>query len=232
MESTGGLADGNTYIGDVELDAELSHEVNLGFDLTAGVFDVSPRVFYRNVDDFIQGVAVIGGTAFELNAMPLPGRELLQFSNVDAKFYGFDMNWAYRFDSEWSLRGVLNYVRGKRRDVSDDLYRIAPANTLYALDYDAEKWGVSVENHLFAKQDEVSAENNELRTGGYGTINISGYVLLTDAVTLTAGIENLLDKKYQDHLTGYNRAVNADIALDERLPGKGRSLYAQARWVF
>ncbi len=232
MESTGGLADGNTYIGDVELDAELSHEINLGFDLSAGAFDVSPRIFYRNVDDFIQGVVVTEGVAFMLNGGQNSDRELLQFSNVDAKFYGFDMNWAYRFDSAWSLRGVVNYVRGKRRDVSDDLYRIAPANTLYALDYDAEKWGVSVENHLFAKQDSVSAENNEQRTDGYGTVSISGYVLLTDSVTLTAGLENLLDKKYQDHLTGYNRAVNADIAPDERLPGKGRSLYAQARWVF
>ena len=142
------------------------------------------------------------------------------------------MNWGYRFDSAWSLRGVVNYVRGKRRDVSDNLYRIAPANTLYALDYDADKWGVSVENHLFAKQDDVSEENNEQRTKGYGTVNISAYVLVTEAVTLTAGLENVFDKAYQDHLTGYNRAVNEDIALGERLPGKGRNLYAQARWVF
>ncbi|MBV1922285.1 MAG: TonB-dependent receptor [Pseudomonadales bacterium] len=218
MESTGGLADGNTYIGDVDLDAELSHEINLGFDLSAGAFDVSPRIFYRDVDDFIQGVAVTEGTAFVLNGMQNTGRELLQFSNVDAKFYGFDMNWGYRFDSAWSLRGVVNYVRGKRRDVSDNLYRIAPANTLYALDYDTDKWGVSIENHLFAKQDNISEENNEQRTKGYGTVNISAYVLVTEAVSLTAGVENLLDKRYQDHLTGYNRAANDDIAINERLP--------------
>ena len=57
-------------------------------------------------------------------------------------------------------------------------------------------------------------------------------MLVTEVVTLTAGIENLLDKKYQGHLTGYNRAANEDIAIDERLPGTGRSLYAQVRWVF
>ena len=81
MESTGGLADGNTYIGDVELDAELSHEINLGFDMASGALTLSPRVFYRNVDDFIQGVTVTEGTAFDLNAMQATGRELLQFSN-------------------------------------------------------------------------------------------------------------------------------------------------------
>jgi len=175
-------------------------------------------------------VAVTEGTAYDVNVSS--GRELLQFGNVDAKFYGFDMNWAYRWDSSWSLRGVVNYVRGKRRGVSDNLYRIVPANTLYALDYDTETWGASFENHLFSKQDAVSAENNEQRTKGYGTINFSCYVLVAEAVRLTAGIDNLLDKKYQGHLMGYNRAINDDIAIDERLPGKGRSLYAQVRWVF
>jgi iron complex outermembrane receptor protein len=32
MESTGGMADGNTYVGNVDLNPELVHEIELGLD--------------------------------------------------------------------------------------------------------------------------------------------------------------------------------------------------------
>lgn len=232
LESTGGLADGNTYIGNIDLDPEESHELNLGVDISVGKLEMSPRLFYRYVDDYIQGVAVTSGTALMVNNMMNPDKELLQFANVDAKFHGFDMNWSLDLVTGWSVRGVVSYVRGERRDINDDLYRISPPNALYAVDYDAEDWGVSVENHLFAKQHDVSETNNEQKTSGYGVVNISAYTLLTDQLTLTAGVENAFDRKYRDHLVGYNRAANNDIEVGERLPGKGRNLYIQLRWGF
>ena len=51
----------------------------------------------------------------------------LQFNNVDAELYGFDLDWAWRLGEHWSMSGLVNYVRGKRDDTSDDLYRIAAA---------------------------------------------------------------------------------------------------------
>ena len=46
------------------------------------------------------------------------------------------------------------------------------------------------------------------------------------------GINNLLDKTYRDHLGAYNRAVNPDIAMRERLPGLGRSIYGRFMMYF
>jgi iron complex outermembrane receptor protein len=43
---------------------------------------------------------------------------------------------------------------------------------------------------------------------------------------INAGINNLFDRSYQDHLAGYNRNnTSADIAVGERLYGLGRSAY-------
>ncbi|OUS29382.1 hypothetical protein A9Q99_09795 [Gammaproteobacteria bacterium 45_16_T64] len=220
LESTGGLADGNTYAGDIELSPEVSHEINLGSDMTIGELTLSPRIFYRHVDDYIQGVAIAGVPAD------------LQFANVDARFYGADMNWSYAMNDAWTFRGVVNYVRGERKDVSDDIYRVAPTNGLYALDYDAERWGMSIENHLFDKQTRVAETNGEEETEGYGLVNASAYWLIDEAITVTAGIENLLDKPYASHLAGYNRAENDDLEVGERVLGKGRNYYLQGRWAF
>ena len=39
------------------------------------------------------------------------------------------MDWAWQLSDQWSMSGIVNYVRGKRDDIEDELYRIAPANT-------------------------------------------------------------------------------------------------------
>ena len=42
----------------------------------------------------------------------------LQFNNVDAELYGFDMDWAWQMGEHWSMSGLVNYVRGKRDDTA------------------------------------------------------------------------------------------------------------------
>ena len=55
---------------------------------------------------------------------------------------------------------------------------------------------------------------------------------LLERFTLGAGVENLFDKVYQDHLGGYNRVRESDIAVGDRINGMGRSMYLRlnARW--
>lgn len=233
LEATGGLADGRTYTGNIELDAEIAHEIELGFDYSGDALTLSPRLFYRDVGDYIQGtesnssaavsfVAMMNGMNGTANPPPL------QFNNVDAEIYGFDMDWQYRLDSHWSLSGIVNYVRGKRDDVDDNLYRIAPLNTTLAMNYQSTSWGATLESQLYDKQDKVSDTNSEQETAGYGLVNARGYWQLSGETRLGFGIDNVLDKSYRDHLTGYNRVMgNPDIAKGDRLYGYGRNFYAR-----
>ena len=156
----------------------------------------------------------------------------LQFSNVDAKLYGFDMDWAWHLDQHWSLSGVVNYVRGKRRDIDDELYRIAPANATFRLNYAASNWSTTLENVLFSAQNQVSDTNREQETAGYGIVNINGTWQVTPQLQLAAGVDNLFDKEYFDHLGGYNRAANPDIDRGSRLPGYGTNLFARVLYTF
>jgi len=40
-------------------------------------------------------------------------------------------------------------------------------------------------------------------------------------LTIKAGVENLLDKEYTDHLNGFNRVAGNGVDVGERLPGPG-----------
>ncbi len=234
LEATGGLADGQLYVGNIQLEPETASQFELGLDLLDGGFSLAPRVFYSRIDDYIQGTPVeMGSSALMMSRMMNPSRaDPLRFNNVDAELYGFDMDWRWQLTSNWSVSGLLNYVRGKRRDIDDNLYRIAPPNTSLRLGYEATSWAVSIESILYASQDDVSSTNRERKTAGYGLLNFSGTWQVLPSLQLAAGVDNLFDKHYGDHLGGYNRVSNPDIATGDRLPGNGRNVFGRVLYTF
>jgi len=56
MEATGGLADGHTYIGDINLKPETAYQLDLGLNYQNEKFMLAPHIFYQPIDDYIQGV--------------------------------------------------------------------------------------------------------------------------------------------------------------------------------
>lgn len=237
LEATGGLADGNTYTGNINLDPEVSRQVEFGLDYSNESLTLSPRVFYNNVDDYIQGTASESAPAVMFVAMMnaangTNNRAPLQFNNVDAELYGFDMDWAWRISETWSMSGLVNYVRGKRDDINDNLYRIAPPNASVKLEYATSNWTTSLEGIVYAEQNKVSETNREQETSGYGVINLAASWQATPALQFSAGVDNLFDRKYEEHLGGYNRAANEDIAIGERLPAYGINAFAQVVYQF
>ena len=49
---------------------------------------------------------------------------------------------------------------------------------------------------------------------------------------LKAGVDNLLDREYVDHLAGYNRVMGGDIAVGERLPQPGLNAWVMGEYRF
>lgn len=212
-EATAGLADGNTYLGDVGLDPETAWQLEAGLDWHQPAFAVSPRLFYHRVDDYIQGVTT---------AMP----DTLRFTNVDAELYGLDTNWFAAISDHWQLEGTISYTRGKRRDTGDNLYRIAPLSARTTLSYRQRDWHIGVVAETVAAQDDIAEVNREQKTSGYAVFHLQGSKTLDNNLQLDAGVRNLFDREYTTHLGGYNRVKNnPDIAEMARLPELGRSVY-------
>ena len=227
FESTAGLADGNTYLGNVNLKPETAYQFELGLNWHPRQIQISPRLFYHHINNFIQGTPTTDATAIMANnMMSMSGRDPLQFSNVDAKLYGLDTNWFAALTDHWQLEGTVSYVRGKRRDTGDNLYRIAPLTARTMLSYVEPSWQLGLEVETIAAQRKVSSTNLEQKTSGYALFNLSGRYQPVKDLTVTAGINNLFDRRYQDHLGGYNRVMgNPDIGVLDRLPGIGRNAY-------
>jgi hemoglobin/transferrin/lactoferrin receptor protein len=95
-------------------------------------------------------------------------------------------------------------VRGLNQKDDENLPQIPPLNTLVGLKYLILDWlQVDLSAYLFADQDKVA--EGEIETPGYAY-----YILKLDFLNLnidrvhfnfTAGIENIFDKEYRNHLS-------------------------------
>ena len=225
MQATGGLADGRTYIGNLDLEAERSNEVVVGLSTEIGRFAMSPQLYFRRIDDYILGVPSESMLANMIATM-MSGTEPLQFDNVDAEIWGIDAAWSYELSDRLLLDGIVSLARGKRTDTNDHLYRLSPLNGSVGLTWAAEDWSLKSEVIGYADRDRVSVINNESSTPGYWLVNLGFRWTPLPALRVEARIDNLLDEAYQNHVTGINRARGSDIPVGERLWGAGRTLSA------
>jgi len=235
--ASGGLADGNTYVGDLHLEPETADSIEAGFDWRGDSVYVRPTVFYRRVDDFIQGVAYdatpgVIDTPVEMVSNMNGDATPLRFANVDAEFFGVDADFGWQLSRAWRIDGVASLVRGDRRDIDEPLYRMAPARLLLDLTYEQADWSVSLESQFVAEQDRVSATNSEQATDGYAVFGANLDWYARDNILVTLGVENLFDETYERHLSGYNRVAGGDVAVGDRLPGQGRGAYARISAAF
>lgn len=257
LEINAGLGDGNNYVGDPELDPEISRGIEAGLDWNGDSFSFEPRLFYRRISDYIQGAPVAGVCDYASDgAINSDGEALVcvsrlangdespkQFANVDAKIYGFDARFGYHLDARWTLDGVVSLVRGRRRDTGDNLYRIAPPRLTLGLERRDGMSGLRLETVLVQRQDKLARSllDADNLGGRLDTGDVPGYALVNllysrawprHGLRLGAGVENLLDKDYADALSGFNRVAESDVRVGERISGPGRNAWLSLnyRW--
>lgn len=236
-EASYGLADGNIYVGNQALEPETAYIAEAGVDIESGIVSLRPTIFYRRVDNYIQGTpfdatpGVIDSPVEMVAAMNGDATPLM-FRNVDAELYGMDLDFRADLTAEFALEGTASWVRAKRRDVTDNLYRIAPPNLRLAAIWQQDRWSAGAEMVAAASQNDVSATNSEAASDGYAVFNLFGRVQLTQDIALDVGVENLFDTLYRPHLSGLNRVGASDVAIGDKLPGAGRGVWVRANLSF
>ena len=148
----------------------------------------------------------------------------LVFSNVEAELWGIDVPYVLRLPLNLQIDGTVSWVRGKRRDINDDLYRITPLRGRTTLSYLGNGWTVAVEGVYAARQNHVSMTNGESPSSGWGVMNLFATVEPYDGFEMEIGVDNVFDAEYAPHLAGTSRIDSSGVSMGERLPGPGLEL--------
>lgn len=163
------------------IETERSNNIDLGVHYETDAFHANFNVFYNRVDDFIYD-DFIGLTSDKLHSHDehhgeghseeahehADALQVVQFSQLDAELYGYELELAWQLNDAWSLHSFSDYTRAKQRD-GDSLARI-PAQRLGAeVRYQAHSWDGSLGYTRYFSQDKVAA--NESETDAYGLLN-------------------------------------------------------------
>lgn len=220
-----GLADGRNYVGNLDLTEESANQIDLGLTYTASRMQVSPQLFYQSIDNYIVGEPSTDPLANMISTM-MSGRDPLQWQNTDATLWGMDILFNGQLSPSLTIDMAATWVRAKRDDINQPLYRIAPATLSTSLNWQSENVLLSVESELVANQKQVSSLQDENPTAGYGLINLMLQYHVNEHIRVSLNVDNLFDKGYQSHLGGVNRVNSSDVMPGERLFSPGREVSA------
>lgn len=203
-------------IGKADLQPEDGYFIDLGLRYWGEVFNFRVNGFLNYIKNMI---------------VELPGTyqnraALIKTNSGKAQLYGFDLSAEYNFIHPLSAYCTASYVRGKDNESSTDLPMIPPLNGSIGVNAEFDELAkLNLSLIWFTEQNKIAS--GEIATPGYAYLNFSASSYPVDfnftKISVTAGIENIFDKGYRNHLSS-NRGL---IILE---PGRNIFVKLQIDW--
>jgi len=218
---------GTDWVGNPELKPSKNTELDLGIKHSTDKALIKATAFYSFVQDYI----TVHNQSKVNNVVP--NNNARSYENVDAQFFGGEVDLRLSLTQELFLFGGMSYVQARKETKPEKNIRssrvaeIPPLKTRIALRYDKGMYFGEVETTLSATQNRVDTDLNEQKTSGYGVVNIKvggnfkGF-------TVNAGIDNVFDKKYFEHLS----YLRDPFATGVKVPEPGRTFYVNVSYTF
>jgi len=204
------LLGGYTTLPNPDLDAEASDNFEAGVRMSAGPVSLGVTGFSNHYDNFIQQVAR------GLN----PATRLLEFQNQNVakvEIRGLELQGEARLSSSLRLRGSYAAIRGN--DVSAatavPLNSIAPDQGAVGLAFSpaSARWGSDLGVRGSRAQSPATAGTGLYAPAAFLVTDLTGWVAVSSALTVRAGVLNLTDAKYFEWPNVRGRSAT-DVTID------------------
>jgi outer membrane receptor protein involved in Fe transport len=224
------------FIGDPTLDYERNWQVDVG---VTGEFDrvrVRANAFHAWIIDYI---------TWQDDYVPsIPDARLLRFINTPlATLTGFELSGEYDLSPTLTSFGEMAYIDGRDRTIDQPLPAMSPLDNRLGLRWhDPEKgrrWGLELAARLVLYQDRLGTIRQgdtgfvqvETFTPGFTVWDLRSYWNYTDTLRFVAGIDNLFDETYQEHLD-LRLGPSTGVPGWTRVYEPGITPYFGVNWIF
>jgi len=224
---------GSDWVGDPGLDPTTNTGVDLHVSYRRPRLYVSGSLYRDSLDNFVAVYqqAKVSAVPGVMNAVARSWR------NVDATMSGGEVESLFSLTDRLFLAAEVSAVRGRQRVdpaagvTSPYISELPPARARAALRYDSrrERGGSfgEIEVIYSARQDQVDATLREIPTPPYAVVNLRAGVSVRSA-RVNAGIANLLDRTYYEHLSYQRDPFRSGARVYE----PGRNVYVNLAVVF
>jgi len=208
-----------------DLDTEKETQLDVGWSHRGGALEATVALFYADIADYI--------LIFDDNNDPTDGADGAR--NIDATTYGGEVDLTYTLSPDWSASAAVAYVHGENDTDGTALAQMPPLEGNLGLNYDDGTYSAGVHVRAVDRQDRVDEGSGTIygldigETPGFAVLSVNGGYRTADGLKLTAGIDNLLDKTYSEHLA--RGGADLGVATD-RVNEPGRSVWVKANARF
>lgn len=179
------------------IDAEKTTQVDVGVTYARGPVKAALSLFANQIDDFI------------LSQPALAQRT----RNIDARTFGGEAGIDYAFAGGWTATGSLAYVRGTNETDSLPLAQMPPFEARLGLSYGSGSWVAGGLLRMVASQNRVAPGQGNIvgqdigPSDGFVVVSLNAGYQLTSFAKVSAGIDNLFDETYAEHISRSGAAI-------------------------
>jgi len=221
-------APGGFQVGNPALVPEQKFALEWGGRLGRSWLDLETRVYAHWFADFIAQRVLLRE---DVNADGVTD-VVRGFRNVDARLLGGEAEATPRLTPHLSLPTTLALVYGADTTHGTPLAEIPPWELTSGLRVEfagSAPWWALVGVRAVGAQDRVDREFGEDPTPGFATVHARAGVRLLDRLLLQAGVENVLDTTYHEHLTREVALDAGELAAGDEISAPGRYVALRAR---
>lgn len=208
------------------LEPERTTQLDAGLEYRTTRMQAWASVYAGRVEDFILFTYTSGGMMGSTSRV----------DQVDAEVRGGETGVELRLWPRWKAGATLAYSWAENRDTGTALPQIPPLDARFTLAYDNSRWSAGLLLRAVDGQSRVAPGQGNVvgldlgKTGGFAVLSMNGSYRVSSQISLAAGIDNLLDRSYAEHL---NLAGSADFGYPAdpvRINEPGRTAWLKLIW--
>ena len=205
------------------VDPERTTQLDLGLNYKGESIDAWVSVYAGRMRDYILFDYGMHGTTA---------------GNADADIRGGEAGIEWRPADHWKIGGSLAYAWGELADSGQPLPQMTPMEARLTAGYDNRRWSAGALLRVVSGQDRVSKSLGNVvgrdlgPSPGFAVFSLNGGYRFSETVQLTAGIDNLFDRSYSEHLNLAGNSAFGYPADPVRINEPGRTGWVKLNLEF
>ena len=199
----------STWVGNPDIAPEKHYQLDFGVETVRDNWSLNAALYADRVDDFILR-----------DAFSVPG--VTTYRNVNALLSGVELSGSWERDG-WQVSGDATYTYGQNMSDDRPLAQIPAMNGQLSVSYGQQAWRAGARVNWAVTQTRIDPARDPGQTPGYATLDLFGSYEVSDNAVLLAGVDNLTDRTYANHLSRSNVFDPTLTQVNE----PGRSVYVK-----
>lgn len=210
-----------------DIDPENVTQLDIGLMHEAKELRGSVSAFYAYHEDYILIEQVSMGSMSGVDAR-----------NIRATSFGTEADISWQFAHHWNTDATVSLVRGKNETDDRALGQMPAHEFRLGLTYDNGVWSSGALARFVNSQDRVAIGQGNIvgqdigETSGFAVFSLNAGYRATENLIFTAGIDNLFDRNYAEHLSKGDANVLSNTIADVRVNELGRNMWLKAQYKF